>query len=297
MSRPQELAATCASILAAADPPAEVVVADASADDRTERLVRGLAASCPRPPFTYVKIAPGLPAQRNAGAARARGEAILFLDDDVTLAPDYFGALAAAFDDAGVGGACGVVANQVLPGPGLRFLQWLFCQVRYARRSYQQRSGLPTFLYRPASPAGVAIMTGCNMAFRRAALPRFDERINYFDDDDASLAAGAAWRLVQTPAARVEHRVAPPARPDAAAKVRRRILEQRLLHRRHLPQDIVTVGCYYYSVLGAAAVAALRLRPRLWLATLAGLWDVARTGGGRRLDAALENRFLPRPEP
>jgi hypothetical protein len=134
------------------------------------------------------------------------------------------------------------------------------------------------------------------MAFRREAVGRFDERINYFDDDDISLTAAREWRLVQVPEARLEHRVAAGARPAPMNKTRRRVLEQRLLHRRHLPQNVANVACYYYSVLGAAAVAALRLKPRLFLGTLLGLWDLLRTAGGRRADAAPGDKLIPRPE-
>ncbi len=216
----------------------------------------------------------------------------------MTVAPDYVARLLAAFDEPAVVGAAGVVANQFRPGRYVRFLQWLFRQVRYARRSFLQRSGLPTFLYAPARPTAVRILTGCNMAFRRRALAAFafDERLNYFDDDDVSLWAARAGTLLQIPAARVEQRLAAGGRPDAAAKVRRRVLEQRLLHRRWLRQNVVNVACYYYSVVGAAALALLRGKPRLAWATAAGLWDVLRTRGGRRRDEALEKGFLPRPD-
>jgi glycosyltransferase involved in cell wall biosynthesis len=296
MSRPAELALTVTSLMAGTTTPAEVVVVDASADDRTELTVAQLAAGFRRVAFAYRRMPPGLPAQRNAGLDASSGDILLFLDDDVTLEPDYLSELLKAFDDAAVGAACGLIINQVLPGRHVRFFQWLFRQVRYAPRSYLQRSGLPTFLFRPERRADVGIMTGCNMAFRREAAPRFDERINYFDDDDASRVAARRWRLVQVPTARLEHRVAAGGRPAPPAKARRRVLEQRLLHRRHVPQNVTNVLCYYYSVAGAAAAAALRLKPRLFLGVLLGLWDVLRTRGGRNLDAAPAEELIPKPE-
>jgi len=296
MSRPAEVALTVTSAMAGTAAPDEIVVVDASADDRTELTVSHMAAAFERVAFKYERTAPGLPGQRNAGLDAASGDVLLFLDDDVTLQPDYLAEMLKVFDDGAVGGACGAITNQVLPGRHVRFFQWLFRQVRYAPRSYLQRSGLPTFLYRPAKQADVGILTGCNMAFRRDSAARFDERINYFDDDDISRVVARRWRLVQTPAARLEHHVAAGARPAPMAKMRRRILEQRLLHRRHVPQHIVNVLCYYYSVAGAAAAAALRLKPRLLLGTLLGLWDVLRTRGARRLDAAPGEELIPKPE-
>lgn len=298
MSRPEDLTLTIASLLAGTVLPAEVIVADASADDRTEILLNNFRSTFTRPEFRYVRTRPGLPGQRNAGLGAARGEVVLFLDDDVTLAPDYLAQLLGAFADGRVVGATGLVTNQYLPPWRVRALQWFFRQVRYARRSYLQRSGLPTFLYRPAATTPVRILTGCNMAFRRQALAgfQFDPRLNYFDDDDVSLYAGGKGLLLQVPAARVEHRLAAAARPDTAAKTRRRVLEQRLLHRRHLAPHILNVACYYYSVAGAAVMAALRGRFGAVWATALGLWDVVRTRGARRVDAILEERFLPRPE-
>ena len=296
MSRPAELALTVTSVMAGATTPAEIVVVDASADDRTELAVARFSAAFRRVKFIYERTPPGLPGQRNAGLDAASGEVLVFLDDDVTLEPDYLAEVLRAFDDAAVGGACGAITNQVRPGRYVRFFQWLFRQVRYARRSYLQRSGLPTFLYRPRKQADVGILTGCNMAFRREAVARFDERINYFDDDDISRVVARRWRLVQVPAARLEHHIAAGARPAPMAKMRRRVLEQRLLHRRHVPQSVFNVLCYYYSVAGAATVAALRLKPRLFLGTMLGLWDVFRTRGGRRLDAAPGEELIPKPE-
>jgi glycosyltransferase involved in cell wall biosynthesis len=296
MSRPEELALTVTSAMAGTRAPDEIVVVDASADDRTETTVAYMAAVFDRVAFKYERTAPGLPAQRNAGLDAATGDVLLFLDDDVTLEPEYLAELLKVFDDAVVGAASGVITNQVLPSRYVRLFQWLFRQVRYASRSFLQRSGLPTFLYRPLKQVDIGILTGCNMAFRREAAARFDARINYFDDDDVSCVVAREWRLVQTPAARLEHRVAAGARPAPLAKTRRRVLEQRLLHRRHVPRNIFNVFCYYYSVAGAAAAAVLRLKPRLFLGTLLGLWDVLRTRGARYLDASFGEELIPKPE-
>ncbi|MGD8717647.1 MAG: glycosyltransferase family 2 protein [Candidatus Zixiibacteriota bacterium] len=296
MSRPDEFAATAASVLAGTRRPDEFVVVDASADGRTEAEVARLSASATGVAFVYRRATPGLPGQRNAGIDAATGDVVLFLDDDVALEDGFLAVLLSAFDDPEIGGATGVITNQLLPPAWVRFGQRLFLQVRYARRSFLQRSGLPTFLFQPTERTDVKILTGCNMAFRREAVGRFDGRINYFDDDDISLTVAREWRLVQVPEARLEHRVAAGARPAPMNKTRRRVLEQRLLHRRHLPQNVLNVASYYYSVLGAATVAALRLKPRLFLGNLLGLWDLVRTGGGRRADAASGDGLIPKPE-
>ncbi len=71
----------------------------------------------------YLHIStPGLPNSRNEGLRRARGEIILFLDDDVILlTPDFLSAHLAAYEDPKVGGVTGrhverlVTMNEVAP--------------------------------------------------------------------------------------------------------------------------------------------------------------------------------------
>jgi GT2 family glycosyltransferase len=299
MSRPRELAACFDSLLAGDIVPAEIVVVDASRDDLTAALVSRVAAANPAIRFVYERTVPGRPAQRNLALTRMAGELLLFLEDDCVYEPAFLKELTRALDEGGADGVGGLITNQPRPSRWVGSLQWLYRQVRYARRSFYQRSGLPTYLYRPVAPAAADVLSGGLCLVRRAALGgfRFDERITYFDDDDLSLALvrGGA-RLMIWPAARCEHRPAGGGRASLAGRARRLILEQRLLHRRHFPQSFANVAAYYYSALGAAAMAILRLKPRLGWASLLGLWDVIRTGDGRRPERALQTEHLPRPE-
>ena len=279
LARPAELEATLRSVLAGTVIPRQIVVVDASADDATRAAVARLTAVTPNVEFVYERTTPGRPAQRNRALALTRERFVLWLDDDFNFAPDFLEQLLTPFADDGVGGACGLIVNQLLPSRATRFGQWLFRQTRYGARSFYQRSALPTFLYRPTAPARVEALTGGLALVRRDAVADFrvDPRLNYFDDDDLSLhLVRGGWRLWQWPAARCEHRGAAAGRAPWTAKVRRAVVEQRLLHRRYFPQDIATVACYYYSVLGAAVIAAARLKPRQCAATLLGLADVLR---------------------
>jgi|GEM_PF-1315332 len=298
LSRLHELEVTLAAVRAGTVVPREIIVVDASPDDRTERFIGELAAKTSDVELIYIRAArPGVPGQRNVGLTRAKGDFILFVDNDVTVAPDFTEELLKAFDDPEVGAACGLITNQVMPGRYTRFLQWFFRQTRYARRSYYQRSGFPTFLYRPEELALVGALTGGLTMFRRDAIVdfRFDDRVLFIDDDNYSLDLRARrWKLMQWPAARAVHREAGEGR-DFARRVRRNVLGRRLLHERYFPQNIATVSSYYYGVLGGAAAAALRLKPRLSIANLLGLWDVLRARG-RRLDAASGEELIPKPE-
>lgn len=69
-------------------PPAEVIVVDDASTDRSRQIVAGFPAS-----LVVFPVNLGVSAARNAGAARATGDVLFFLDSDIALGPD---ALAAA---------------------------------------------------------------------------------------------------------------------------------------------------------------------------------------------------------
>ncbi|UCE26502.1 MAG: glycosyltransferase family 2 protein [Candidatus Coatesbacteria bacterium] len=284
LGRVEELGNTLRTLCGCTTLPDEVIVVDGDAGESARSVVEEYAGEYEATAFTYAAVEPGLPGQRNAGLELATGDTIFFLDDDVELEPSFISEILSVYDDPEVGGATGLIANQVKPAWLLRVLQRFFLLSRFAGRCYLQKSGLPMFLYKPDKTIDVGILNGCNMSFRRSALGefRFDDRINYFDDDDVSLTVGKEWRLVQVPDARVKHLVSTKGRPRAPAAADRSIIEQRLLHRKHLPQTPASVVAYYWSVLGAAFIAFVRLHPWVSLRTLLGLW-AALAGTDRRL--------------
>jgi glycosyltransferase involved in cell wall biosynthesis len=100
-NRPDELRAALASVLASDHPAHDIVVSDDSTDARTRAL---LAAEFPSVIHAEGPRI-GLGANRNAALARAGGTHVLFIDDDVVLAPDFLGGVAACL--AGLGARAG----------------------------------------------------------------------------------------------------------------------------------------------------------------------------------------------
>ena len=96
-NRPDDLAACLASLAAQTRPPDELVVVDASDDERNARCIETWAAARALPAARVVRTAPGLTRQRNIGVAHARGDVLTFLDDDVVLEPGYLAAIAAVY--------------------------------------------------------------------------------------------------------------------------------------------------------------------------------------------------------
>ncbi|HEX8385962.1 MAG TPA: glycosyltransferase [Rubricoccaceae bacterium] len=159
--RPEVLDETVRRLAGQTEPPAAVVLSCVDVDDVS-------AATRALPSVTVVTGPKGLPRQRNRAAdAAADADVVVFLDDDVALAPDYL-ARARAFAEArpDVPAFFGdVLADGILVGG----LSWETADSRIAARP----------------PAGDAALDpapelyGCNMVVRRTTLDavRFDDRL------------------------------------------------------------------------------------------------------------------------
>jgi glucosyl-dolichyl phosphate glucuronosyltransferase len=171
----------------------------------------------------------GLSGARNTAIAAARGDVVVFLDDDASARPGWLRALLEPYEDATVQGVGGVAHPRwpawpvtdgrpdVLPGArpadgdATGELDWIVgC----------------TYTGQPTRRAEVRNLMGCNMSFRRSLF----ERVGGFAEDigrigrnplgceetelcirarQAFARAGEKIRIVFEPAAVVDHRVSP----------------------------------------------------------------------------------------
>ena len=193
IDRVDNLRTTLASIARADPPPAEIVIVDASAERSAEEVAKEFGVH-------YMHTAPGLTAQRNRGTERATGDVVVFLDDDVEVAADFFGRLADAYEDEDVVGATGRVleldsgrlgaprsrVRKLLPGGG--------------REGAFTRYGYPRYLRNPNRPTDVEFMQGCFMSARRELAPQvlFDEELGGYalaEDEDFSYRLSRLGRI------------------------------------------------------------------------------------------------------
>jgi len=150
------------------------VVDNAPSTDRTRRLVAGVEN------VHYVlEPRPGLDIARNTGIRESAGELIAYVDDDVSVHPDWIHGLLRGFRDPAVMALTGLVlASELTTKSQLLFEQYWSFNRGYESLVYggeyfakYKHFGVPTW----------RIGAGANMAFRRsvfAGVGQFDERLD-----------------------------------------------------------------------------------------------------------------------
>ena len=162
---------TISHVLDQGYPDYEVLVVDQS--DRTAPCMKELLSHDSR--IKYFKIEEkGLPNARNYGVSKARGEIILFCDDDVMLSRGFVSHHARNYEDESVAGVAGRVLSQ---GPSSSVKRYEDNPRRIAKIRWFDLYQYDNFDSNVRTPADHA--QGCNMSFRREIILRlggFDKR-------------------------------------------------------------------------------------------------------------------------
>ena len=185
--------------------PEQVIVVDASADDRTANVVQRFDG------VDYIHSNAGfghMTYGRNLGLARATGDFVAFLDDDAFAHEGWLAALIEPYADPTIGGVGGRALNG-LPGEA---------SIGIERIGRILRTGEVTgnFGADPGRVIEVDHIIGCNMSWRREVLARLGPLREVYrgtearEDTDISLRVRSlGYRILFNPAAVVDHIGAP----------------------------------------------------------------------------------------
>jgi GT2 family glycosyltransferase len=167
----------------------EIIVVDQT-KSIDARLRRYLSAAGDRIQYIHLPE-PSLPAARNAGIRAAKGDIILFVDDDVRIEPDYLAGHMRNYEDPAVGGVMGALVKS-FDQPGDVYLDSF---------KSSSRGHWPEFTVAPGPRPDVSLVNwliGCNASYRRRALVDVglcDERFSgsgWCEDADLSMRIGRA---------------------------------------------------------------------------------------------------------
>jgi glycosyltransferase involved in cell wall biosynthesis len=141
----------------------EVLVVDNNSCDKTRSIVEEFAKRFPGRIRYLFEAQQGKSFALNSGIRKASGSVIAFLDDDVTVEPDWLHKLTANLFGSAWGGAGGKI---VLQWPA-HIPNWLSTEGPYARH------GFPGFDLGPVAKELDGPPFGCNMAFRKEMFEKY----------------------------------------------------------------------------------------------------------------------------
>lgn len=206
--RPDDLGQTLASVASCRPLPDELIVVDGDPARSAARVVE--AARGGPLELLYLPSQPGLTRQRNVGVRSAKGDVVVFLDDDVEADAGLFAALARPYHDPAVVGATGLVveADERRFGNRRSLMRRLLLP---GQEGTLTRFGYPRRLRQLDHEVDVEVMQGCLMSGRRDTVERigFDESLPGYalaEDEDFSYRLSRVGRIRCVPDARVVHK-------------------------------------------------------------------------------------------
>jgi GT2 family glycosyltransferase len=283
-NRAADLNETVESLLQQTVQPLELIIIDQSATPEIQRQIEKRHAESPvrfskaqSLQYVWDTTLRGVNQARNRAMELAKGEILLFLDDDVCLEPNFVEELMAVYGRyPQVGGVAGIITNYQPPSWGYRAWSWVFCRGPFLddrQPIYWNADRL-----RQSEPLAVSRFGSNSMSFRAKTLNglRFEEGMSGVtegDDVDFCARLQPGTRLVIAPRARLVHKKSPAARAQEHWLVRYTQGYQ-YLYQRHWNSGFRNPACFVWlnfgCVLAAIAGSVWRGSLKPWRALAEG---------------------------
>ena len=246
--------------------PDELIIVDASLDDKTAKLVQNRSYFS-KYSIKYIKSPPGLTTQRNIGIKASSGKYIQFFDDDVVLDDNYILVVYKTFQKfkgQKIGGITGRIVNNHDKRSAFDILiKKLFFLTEYGKGRLKL-SGFPAHR-NDAKLSFVNVLSGCCMAFNRKVFTDylFDEKLSgysYMEDVDLSYRVSKGYNLIYQPAAKLKH-LSETYKISDTRSLRKMMVQNHLyLFKKNLPKNIAYIFAFALSILGLVLYNALFLK-------------------------------------
>jgi GT2 family glycosyltransferase len=282
VDRAVDLELTLASLQREWNPADELIVVLGPTADDSEKIISRSPVPCQliRCPVKNLAIS------RNLGVQAASGRFVAFIDDDACPAAGWLDALLQPFEDDP---AVGISAGFVLDGHGGRFLNRYVVADTLGRAFWMDDArSAGERIDQLGSQRAFLTATGCNMAFRRAALDAiggFDPFYRYFleETDVVRRAISAGFRCVVSPGSQVLHRLG-----SNLARTPSFDVESRTV--------VVRSQIHYIGKFGKATFPAAEIEDCLWERVLMDLekiaWSCCESAPQDRLCGELQRQYL-----
>ncbi len=270
-NRPKELEEFIQSLLKQTVKPSELIVVD---DGELESipLVKQLAIAGIDTIHTNKSI-PGLTESRNKGISLAKGDIILFFDDDVILHPDYLEEILKVYTSvpyAQIGGVGGMMINT--PSRGLftvvrKIIEIVFLN-SWLKEGHILKSGFFTDLQEQEYPLQETIevdyLPGCAMSYRKEIFSEFSFTAKYRDygfgeDKDFSFQVSKKYKLFIQKSACLKHLESREMRPDKKLYGKKYVLGRYLLFKKRVQNSAWQQILFFYALTGYTIIRILTL--------------------------------------
>lgn len=216
-NRSEKLRKLLHSILEQMIPPKEIIVLDDSVNLRTKKLIQGLRSRFSEKGITirYFMLPKNesVSRKRNIGAKEAKGNIVLFLDDDVIIDEDYLKEILSVFkDNPNALGVQGIITNSEYSSFWNSIKKIFYYWHAEKDKCRMLPSGKTTYAFAPNKVIPCEWFFGLNAAYRKEVFKEFsfNERLLGYslgEDKEFSYKIHKKYpqSLLQTPYARVHH--------------------------------------------------------------------------------------------